>query len=252
VAPAYGTVAFSNIIKTAEPLFTCALSVLLYRRSFPLATYASLLAIVAGVSLFSANDLDFHYFSLIAGMVSNAGYAMYSIRAKAALQRLPQLSPRELFAIITLGGCAVLSPIALIFELCGAGATGVVKDPSNAIRGWKLVRLLGFTGFIQYLSNEIAFCTLPLIHPVTYAVANTMKRSLVVAVSLLFFGRSLPLRGMAGALLALSGALAYSMSMQNWRRKRPRKSATRRSHPEPITRVRAAPDSGAATVAQAF
>ena len=31
LAPAYGTVAFSNIVKTAEPLFTCLFSFLLYR-----------------------------------------------------------------------------------------------------------------------------------------------------------------------------------------------------------------------------
>jgi len=34
------------------------------------------------------------------------------------------------------------------------------------------------------VSNEIAFCTLSMIHPVTYAVANTLKRSIVVASSL--------------------------------------------------------------------
>ena len=31
LAPAYGTVAFSNIVKTAEPLFTCFFSFLMYR-----------------------------------------------------------------------------------------------------------------------------------------------------------------------------------------------------------------------------
>ena len=35
LAPAYGTVAFSNIVKTAEPLFTCACSMVLYRRARP-------------------------------------------------------------------------------------------------------------------------------------------------------------------------------------------------------------------------
>ena len=47
LAPAYGTVAFSNIIKTAEPLFTCVFSVLLYRRVFPPTVYASLLLVVS-------------------------------------------------------------------------------------------------------------------------------------------------------------------------------------------------------------
>jgi len=45
LAPAYGTVAFSNIIKTAEPLFTCVFSYLFYRRTFSPATYVSLLLV---------------------------------------------------------------------------------------------------------------------------------------------------------------------------------------------------------------
>jgi solute carrier family 35 protein E1 len=53
LAPAYGTVAFSNIIKTAEPLFTCVFSYLFYRRVFSVATYVSLLLVVGGVVLFS-------------------------------------------------------------------------------------------------------------------------------------------------------------------------------------------------------
>jgi solute carrier family 35 protein E1 len=53
LAPAYGTVAFSNIIKTAEPLFTCVFSYLFYRRVFAPATYFSLLLVVSGVVLFS-------------------------------------------------------------------------------------------------------------------------------------------------------------------------------------------------------
>lgn len=35
LAPAYGTVAFSNIVKTAEPLFTCACSMVLHRSPQP-------------------------------------------------------------------------------------------------------------------------------------------------------------------------------------------------------------------------
>jgi len=66
---------------------------------------------------------------------------------------------------------------------------------------------------MQYLSNEIAFCTLSVIHPVTYAVTNTLKRSIVVAVSLLVFGSHLPPLGLVGAAMAITGAFAYSLSM---------------------------------------
>ena len=52
-----------------------------------------------------------------------------------------------------------------------------------------------------------------MIHPVTYAVSNTLKRSIVVAASLHFFGQRLPPSGALGAAMAISGALLYSLSM---------------------------------------
>ena len=89
LAPAFGTVAFSNIVKTAEPLFTCFFSYVLYRRIFPAQVYISLLLVVAGVALVSTRDVNFSSFSLGAGMISNAAFALYAIRAKARRRARP-------------------------------------------------------------------------------------------------------------------------------------------------------------------
>lgn len=45
----YGTVAFANVVKTAEPLFTCAFSALLLKQTFTPKTYATLIPIMGGV-----------------------------------------------------------------------------------------------------------------------------------------------------------------------------------------------------------
>jgi len=171
-----------------------------------------------------------------------------------------------MYALLTVGGCLALSPVAALFELTGAGASRLAKSTAPPMHGWRLAALLVFTGaaslaaasctaasctaltgdrgggrdppprpapapgllqhltltsdpdpatpgLMQYLSNEIAFCTLSIIHPVTYAVANTLKRSIVVAVSLLVFGNRLPPLGLAGAAMAIIGAFFYSLSM---------------------------------------
>ncbi|KAL3918086.1 MAG: hypothetical protein SGPRY_006147, partial [Prymnesium sp.] len=252
LAPAYGTVAFSNIVKTAEPLFTCAFSFLLYRRVFPPSVYFSLLLVVAGVALVSTRDVNFSAFSLLAGMVSNAAFALYSIRAKRAMEASPStLTPRATYALLTLCSCLMLAPLACVMELSGAGPSMLPSSPP-AFKGARLGMLLLCTGLIQYLSNELAFCTLFLIHPVTYAVANTLKRSIVVGASLIFFGQRMPFSGMPpsllnttpsrakphpctptfsstsgtqhktgrsiGAALAIIGALLYSISMQGVQR----------------------------------
>lgn len=216
LAPAYGTVAFSNIIKTCEPIFTATFSYLLFRRLFPLQAYVSLLMVVAGVALFSTYDLQYSTLSLIFGTVSNAAYALYSIRAKGLLRELPELTARNTYALLTISACLVLAPVALVMELSGAGASKLASAAASAparFAGWRLVGMLAFTGFLQYTSNEVAFECLSLIHPVTYAVANTLKRSIVVAVALFFFGQRLPSSGAAGAAIAILGALMYSLTM---------------------------------------
>lgn len=218
LAPAYGTVAFSNIIKTAEPLFTCVFSVLLHRRVFPPAVYASLLLVISGVCLVSTRSaVHFSYFSLGAGMISNAAFALYSISAKSLLATR---DPRTTYALLTALSCLVLTPVAAVMEGSGMGASRLAAanlQPSHT--GWRLGALLVFTGLVQYLSNEVAFCTLSMIHPITYALANTFKRSIVVAASLLFFRQSLPPAGAAGAAMALVGALGYSLAMERERQR---------------------------------
>jgi len=218
LAPAYGTVAFSNIIKTAEPLFTCVFSVLLYRRVFPPAVYASLLLVVCGVCLVSTRSaIHFSYFSLGAGMISNAAFALYSIGAKRLLLTR---DARSTYAILTALSCLALTPVAAIMEWSELGASRLAAaNLAPAFTGWRLAALLAFTGLVQYLSNEVAFCTLSMIHPITYALANTFKRSIVVVASLIFFRQSLPPVGAAGAAMALLGALGYSLAMERERQR---------------------------------
>ena len=57
VAPAYGTVAFTNVVKTLEPLFTCLFSYFLLGQLFALPVYLSLLPVIGGVAVASASEV---------------------------------------------------------------------------------------------------------------------------------------------------------------------------------------------------
>ena len=169
------------------PAATCRLPPR-HRRVYSTPVYLALLMVVSGVALVSCRDVNFSSFSLMAGMISNAAFALYSIYAKRAMQAHPEvLTPRTAYALLTMGSLTMLTPLALLMEWSGAGSSRLASA-STAVgtlrTGWRLAALLGFTGLVQYVSNEIAFCTLSMIHPVTYAVANTLKRSIVVASSL--------------------------------------------------------------------
>ena len=59
VAPAYGTVSFTNVVKTLEPLFTCIFSAVLLNQVFSFSVYASLLPVIVGVIIASSSEVSF-------------------------------------------------------------------------------------------------------------------------------------------------------------------------------------------------
>ena len=64
VAPAYGTVSFTNVVKTLEPLFTCIFSAVLLNQVFSFSVYASLLPVIVGVIIASSSEVSFSWISL--------------------------------------------------------------------------------------------------------------------------------------------------------------------------------------------
>ena len=76
--------------------------------------------VVCGVALVSAREVNFSSFSLAAGMMSNAAFALYAIRAKVLLKTR---EPVSTYALLTALSCAVLTPVALVMEWSGAGAS---------------------------------------------------------------------------------------------------------------------------------
>ncbi|KAL3929903.1 MAG: hypothetical protein SGPRY_001763, partial [Prymnesium sp.] len=105
LALAYGTVAFTNVVKTLEPLFTCLFSFLFLGQQFALPVYLSLIPVIGGVAVASASEVNrrptassrlttdvphrdtrvqvsFSAISLFSGLASNVCFALRAISAK--------------------------------------------------------------------------------------------------------------------------------------------------------------------------
>ena len=76
----------------------------------------------------------------------------------------------------------------------------------------KLLWMLLLCGLSHYTYNECAFLALSSIHPVTHAVANTIKRIAVIVVSVLYFSNPLTPTGALGSAIAIVGVLLYSLA----------------------------------------
>jgi len=84
------------------------------------------------------------------------------------------------------------------------------------VGGVKFVKMLLCTGVSHYLYNECAFLALSSVHPVTHAVANTVKRIAVIVVSVLYFRDPLTMTGGLGSAIAIVGVLLYSIAKSKY------------------------------------
>ena len=69
-------------------------------------------------------------------------------------------------------------------------------------------------GAFYYLYNEVAFLALGRVMPVTHAVANTVKRVVIVVASVIAFRTPISTLGVVGSSVALTGTLLYSLAKQ--------------------------------------
>ena len=72
----------------------------------------------------------------------------------------------------------------------------------------------------RWFFSEVAFYCLNAIHPVTHAVANTVKRVFLIGVSILVFGHKLTPLGSIGSAVAIGGVLLYSLAKQKFPNKK--------------------------------
>ncbi|KAG5190996.1 triose-phosphate transporter family-domain-containing protein [Tribonema minus] len=215
-----GAVGFVHVVKALEPLFTAALSALLLQKFMPLPVYASLLPVVGGVALASMKELSFSWVAFAGAMGSNVAAATRGVLAKKQMGQVqaPNMDPGNLYGVMTLIAAAILFPAALVVEgprikavWAAAQAAG---HTSRAI--WRGMIL---SGLYFYLYNEVAFYCLNSIDATTHAVGNTVKRVVLLGVSVLVFGHQLTPLGATGSAVAIGGVLVYSLTKNHYAKK---------------------------------
>ena len=120
------------------------------------------------------------------------------------------MTPQNLYAVLTMVALAAILPLALLVE--GRSIVDGTLATIDAVGLLRFLRMLFLCGVSHYTYNECAFIALSTIHPVTHAVANTIKRVAVIVVSVLYFNNPLTLTGAAGSTIAIIGVLLYSLA----------------------------------------
>eukprot|EP00922_Rhytidocystis_sp_ex-Travisia-forbesii_P008342 GHVS01012270.1.p1 GENE.GHVS01012270.1~~GHVS01012270.1.p1 ORF type:complete len:392 (+),score=52.76 GHVS01012270.1:54-1229(+) len=229
-----GAVSFTHIVKAAEPVLTAGLSGVMLHQVFAWQTYVSLLPVVLGVGIASFTELSFTWMAFWTAMLSNLGSSLRSILAKQTMKDKKDvgenLSSANIYSLLTIVASLVCLPLAVIMEgsifsatwtAVTVGAPAVIDDMTGRIMeeallpthtsGAVLYRII-MSGMWYYLYNEVAFGALERIHQLTHAVANTLKRVVIIVATVIVFRNPVTVLGAIGSGVAIGGTLLYSLA----------------------------------------
>jgi len=214
---AAGAVSFTHVVKANEPVFTALLSMVLLKQTFSIWTYLFLLPIIFGVALAALKELSFTWIGLWGAIFSALFSALRSVYAKRVMSDKKALgenmTPGNIFSLLTIVSTFLSLPIALVVDYHeltspeGAWAEGVREYGWDTVI-WSAAR----SGLFFYLYNETAFIALSRIHALTHAVANTLKRVVVIVTTVIVFRNPITPLGAIGSVIAIFGTLVWSIA----------------------------------------
>lgn len=211
------SVSFTHVVKACEPVFTAALSIILLKEYIKFKKYIALLIIVAGVSCASVKELHFNWLSFCCATISNFGSSMRSIYAKKMMKHKEMigdnLSASNIYSLITIFSALISLPLVLLFEGKHIYQFLTTYQPDPMGHSMKDIFLKIFlSGTWYYLSNEMAFMCLEKINQITHAVANSLKRVVIIVSSIIVFKTQITLLGATGSAIAILGTFLYSIA----------------------------------------
>lgn len=210
-------VSFTHVVKAMEPFVNVVGSAIFLKSFFPFPVYASLLPVVAGVIFASVSEVSFTWLGFCSAMTSNFAFTARNIFSKLSMNQPKgeNMNAPNLFAVLSIMSTVLLFPFAMImdnpvklknaFLAATTGATAVVSAPT-------LIGYILISGLFFYLYQEVAFKALDSVHPITHAVANTVKRVVVIITSIIVFRNTITANTAIGSAVALLGVLLYSIT----------------------------------------
>ncbi|KAK7253773.1 solute carrier family protein [Aureococcus anophagefferens] len=214
-----GAISFTHILKATEPVWSALISAVVFREVLPLPVLATLVPIIGGVGLASLKELSFTTVGFVAGTLSAVTSASKAIFSKKVLDGKPlgkNLTPANMFAVLTILGFLMILPASLAVEGPGTVAAAWAAARADGHSALELWGLLGASGFLYYLYNEVAFLALSEVGPLTHAVTNTVKRVVIILASVVVFQTPITPLGCLGSGVAIAGALLYSLAKRKY------------------------------------
>lgn len=152
----FSSVGFTHIVKAGEPIATAFFSYTLGSRRYSAKTYSTLLLIVAGIGVASANEMRFSLAGLISSSLAAIFYPLRIVLSKKIFDSSTSaVTARSLFRLITVLSTALAVPL-LCFDANSVGGTTSMNSILSMTSNHKLLFLIIVSGASFHIYSEVS------------------------------------------------------------------------------------------------
>lgn len=206
VALNYVAVSFTETIKSSAPLFTVLISRCILGEATGLYVNLSLIPVMSGLALCSANELSFDTRGFLAAMATNLTECLQNVYSKMLISGDKfKYTPAELQFYTSIASVVVQIPASLFL----VDISGVQRTTDSA-----LFSAFVLNGIFFHFQSITAYVLMDYISPVTHSVANTAKRAFLIWLSVLLFGNPVTLLSGLGTCTVIIGVLLYNKAQE--------------------------------------
>uniref|UniRef100_A0A0N5A0E3 TPT domain-containing protein n=1 Tax=Parastrongyloides trichosuri TaxID=131310 RepID=A0A0N5A0E3_PARTI len=201
-------ISYAQTVKCTMPIFTVIIARIFLSEKQSKAIYLSLFPIIVGVLLCSATEINFDVAGLVASLTSTSLCSFMNVLAKKILDDT-SINPLHLLSKNSKMALILCFPIWFYNE----GILFFLTKHENVSRhnpDFKFLMLLLASGLISFIQNICAFTLIHHLTALSYSVANTSKRIVVISSSIFFFRNNITSLNVFGMVLSITGVAFYN------------------------------------------
>jgi len=198
----YVEVSFTETVKSTAPAFTLVLSSLLLGEKTTRMMKLSTLPVMAGLALCSATESSFNLDGFIFALATNISECLQNVLSKKMLSlHKVKFNPGEIQYATGLASVLAQVPTFFLFATVQAW-----NDMTTLPRAFLYI----LNGIFFHFQTLSAYALMDAISPVTHSVANTLKRALLIWISVIVFKNHVTLYSGLGSAIVFIGVLLYN------------------------------------------
>lgn len=217
VSLSLGGVAFVQIVKASEPVFSALIGMLFYGKSVSNHRWICLFIIVIGVCVSSIKtdtkghiEMDFNVYSMYTAVLSNIFASFKGAESKKIMDMSDGIMTRlgnvsNQYSIMNIISFTVSLPIIFVAE---GSQLNILK---NHLKNNHIFIMLIASGFTFYVYNELSTMVLKRVSALTQSVANTAKRVIIIIGSSIVFNENMSGLKAVGCTMCIIGVFMDSI-----------------------------------------